>query len=54
MLDLEIKRIYTELIDADFAPESGSILLKDDGDGTQYIAKWDYAKPIPLGFKLGK
>ena len=30
------------------------IQLRDDGDGVQYIAKWDYIKPIPDGFKLGK
>lgn len=33
----------------------GSIELKDDSDGLgAYIAKWDYSKPIPEGFKLGK
>lgn len=31
-----------------------SIELKDDGDGVQYIAKWDYSKPLPDGMKLGK
>jgi hypothetical protein len=29
-------------------------MLKDDGDGIQYIAKWEYSKPIPDGLKLGK
>jgi len=33
---------------------NGSILLKDDGDGIAYIAKWEYSKPIPDGLKLGK
>jgi len=33
----------------------GSIELRDDSDGQgAYIAKWDYSKPIPEGFKLGK
>jgi hypothetical protein len=33
---------------------TGSIMLRDDGDGVQYIAKWSYSKPIPKGLKLGK
>jgi hypothetical protein len=45
---------YSELIDADFFPETGSIHLKDDGDGVAYIAKWEYTKPLPSGLKLGK
>lgn len=33
----------------------GSIELRDDSDGLgAYIARWDYSKPIPDGFKLGK
>jgi hypothetical protein len=44
---------YPELTDADFAPR-GTIELRDDGDGIQYIAKWTYSKPIPAGLKLGK
>lgn len=50
----KIVAIYPELSSADFAPDYGSILLKDDGDGVAYIAKWDYSKPIPAGLKLGK
>ena len=46
--------IYTELTDADFHPITGFILLSDDGDGVQYISKWNYFKPIPDGLKLGK
>ena len=49
----EITEVYPELTDADFAP-SGKINLRDDGDGIEYIAKWDYDKPIPKGLKLGK
>jgi hypothetical protein len=33
---------------------NGSIELRDDGDGIQYIAKWEYSKPVPEGLKLGK
>ena len=37
----------------EFGPK-GLIELCDDGDGIQYIAKWEYSKPIPDGLKLGK
>lgn len=31
------------------------IILQDDSDGLgAYIAKWDYPKPLPNGFTLGK
>ncbi len=50
----ELVEIYPELTDADFNPETGSIKLKDDGDGIVYIAKWDYDQPIPDGYKLAK
>jgi hypothetical protein len=50
----ELVEIYPELTKANFDPETGSITLKDDGDGIQYIAKWDYDQPIPDGHKLGK
>jgi hypothetical protein len=50
----ELVEIYPELKDANFDPETGSITLKDDGDGIQYIAKWHYDQPIPNGYKLGK
>jgi len=33
----------------------GTIILQDDSDGLgAYVAKWDYAKPLPIGLKLGK
>jgi hypothetical protein len=33
----------------------GTIILQNDADlAGDYIVKWDYAKPIPAGFKLGK
>ena len=49
----EITAIYPELKTEDFIDE-GQIRLQDDGDGIQYIAKWEYSKPIPAGLKLGK
>ena len=55
--------LYNQIIDA--YPElevtsdkdefqNGSIMLKDDGNGIAYIAKWEYNKPIPDGLTLGK
>ena len=35
--------------------DSLGIILQDDSDGLgAYIAKWNYAKPIPDGLTLGK
>jgi len=53
--------LYNDLINA--LPElsesdafaRGVIILQNDADETgDYIAKWDYSKPLPQGFKLGK
>lgn len=34
---------------------NGTIILRNDADEKgDYIAKWDYAKPLPAGFTLGK
>ena len=50
----ELKEALPELTDADFGP-MGTIILQNDSDGLgDYIAKWDYAKPLPDGFTLGK
>lgn len=49
-----ITDFYPELNDSHFDTLEGIIKLKDDGDGIQYIAKWDYSKPLPKGLKLGK
>ena len=44
-----------ELTDKDFAPIGGTIVLQNDADDAgDYIAKWDYSKPLPKGFKVGK
>ena len=44
----KITTLYTELTNADFAPE-GTIMLQNDSDGRgDYIAKWNHptlAKP---------
>jgi hypothetical protein len=50
----DITAIYPELTDEDFDPKSGSINLKDDGDGIEYISKWEYSQPIPDGLSVGK
>jgi hypothetical protein len=47
-----IKNTYPEIDDFEFV--DGKIRLQDDGDGIQYIAKWEYEEPIPQGLSLGK
>lgn len=50
-----ITETYPELTDIDFDPRhNGKILLCDDGDGVQYIAKWNLDKELPKGLKIGK
>lgn len=49
----QITEVYPELTSEDFG-KHGSIRLQDDGDGIQYIAEWNYSKPIPEGMKIGK
>ena len=49
----QLKDVYPELTEIDFG-FFGSIELRDDGDGIQYIAKWEYSQPIPAGMKVGK
>ena len=50
----ELKEALPELTDEDFST-MGTIILQNDGDGLgDYIAKWDYAEPLPDGFTLGK
>jgi hypothetical protein len=50
----DITAVYPELNIEDFDPITGKINLKDDGDGIEYIKKWEYSKPIPEGLSLGK
>lgn len=50
----ELVEIYPELANLDISP-SGLICLRNDSDGLgDYIEKWDFEKPIPAGYKLGK
>lgn len=51
----QIVEVYPELTSADFHPFDGTISLRNDSDGAgDYIAKWEYSKPIPDGLTLGK
>lgn len=50
----QIVEIYPELTVENFDRINGEIKLCDDGDGIAYIKEWNYTKPIPEGFKLGK
>jgi hypothetical protein len=45
----KIKKVYPEIEEREFS--SGTIRLQDDGDGIQYIAKWNYSKPLPDDLK---
>lgn len=48
----QIKKTYPEL-NNEFI--NGTVILQNDSDGKgDYIAVWDYEKPIPDGLKLGK
>lgn len=50
----QIVNTYPELTDKDFGI-NGSIRIQNDGDSFgDYLAKWNYSKPIPEGLKLGK
>ncbi len=50
----QIIEVYPELKIQDFHP-NGVINLQNDSDGVgDYIAKWEYFKPIPQGLTLGK
>lgn len=50
----QIIAVYPELTDDDFGRKK-TIVLQNDSDGLgDYIAQWNYAKPIPEGLKLGK
>jgi hypothetical protein len=48
----QIKATYPAIQDDEF--NNGSIELRDDGDGIQYISKWEYSEPLPEGLTLGK
>ena len=48
-LDEKITTLYPDLTDADFAPDTGTIMLQNDSDGKgDYIKEWNHltlAKP---------
>jgi len=50
----QIIEVYPELADStEFI--TGSIRLQNDSDGLgDYIAKWEYSKPLPAGLSVGK
>ena len=50
----KIITVYPELTDS-LEFRNGTVALQNDSDGAgDYIAKWEYSKPIPDGLKLGK
>jgi len=49
----KIIEAYPEIQPTDSFRELG-IYLQNDGDGIDYIAKWEYSEPIPEGLTLGK
>ena len=49
----KIIEAYPEIQPTDSFRELG-IHLQNDGDGIDYIAKWEYNQPIPEGLTLGK
>jgi hypothetical protein len=50
----KIIKAYAELKDS-AAFRDGTIALQNDSDGEgDYIAAWNYSKPIPDGLTLGK
>ena len=39
----KITTLYTELTDADFTPDTGTIMLQNDSDGRgDYIREWNH------------
>ena len=48
-----IVAVYPELLDIKLFDKY--IVLQNDSDGFgDYIAKWEYSKPVPNGLTLGK
>jgi len=48
----EVIAAFPELVIEDFYPENGTIILRDDSDGTgEYIAVWNYEKPLTKELK---
>jgi|DEB0MinimDraft_3_1074331.scaffolds.fasta_scaffold93486_2 hypothetical protein len=50
----KIVDVYPEIVTNGIFSQN-LIILQNDSDGLgDYIAKWDYSKPIPEGLTLGK
>jgi len=49
----KIIAVYPELLETPEEFVNGSIRLQNDGDG-DYVAKWEYEKPLPKGMKIGQ
>ena len=51
----QIIEVYPQLADNGYTAFTKEIILQNDSDGLgDYIAKWEYSKPIPEGLTLGK
>jgi len=51
----QIIAVYPELESNQLTFFDGTITLRNDSDGLpDYIAVWNYEKPLPEGLKLGK
>jgi len=50
----QIISVYPELTDDDFGRKKTIILQNDVDEFGDYIAEWNYSKPIPDGLTLGK
>ena len=49
----KIKQIHPSLVDADFAPMTGTIVLQNDSDGKgDYIKEWNHANTKPTQEQL--
>lgn len=49
-----IIQAYPELADSDVFKTGVIVLQNDSDDAGDFIAEWNYSKPIPKGLKLGK
>jgi hypothetical protein len=45
---------YPELTESDTFKTGVIVLRNDSDDKGDFIAEWNYSKPIPTGLKLGK
>ena len=50
----DIKKVYPDISDAEFAPNGSIVLMNNSDDKGDYIAKWEYSKPVPNGLSVGQ